>query len=142
MGTAQFAIVQVGDLPIGLDVLVRESEAEGFNFLQRLVADWESGANRFSRPGEALFVAMRGEQVLASTRPDNERSGRSTKTPIELVALATTFSGGPKGRMVKLPLLATGPHVLLVIEIGPDVVPGEKGENVSFTAMRPRVASP
>jgi GNAT superfamily N-acetyltransferase len=39
------------------DGLVTESEATGLQFVTRLVDEWESGANRFDRPGEALFVA-------------------------------------------------------------------------------------
>lgn len=41
--------------PYELDELVRESQQQGFSFLFRLVADYESGANRFERSGEALF---------------------------------------------------------------------------------------
>lgn len=40
-----------------LAALVAESEQAGFLFVRRLVEEWGSGANRFSRPGEALFVA-------------------------------------------------------------------------------------
>jgi len=45
-------------LPAGaLAPLVAESEAVGSALVHRLVAEWESGANRFDRPGEALFGA-------------------------------------------------------------------------------------
>ena len=37
--------------------LLAESEASGFRFLRRVADEWQSGANRFSRPGEALFAA-------------------------------------------------------------------------------------
>ena len=44
--------------------MLAESEAAGYGFLRRVVDEWESGANRFSRPGEALLVAeMRGRWV-------------------------------------------------------------------------------
>lgn len=39
------------------DALVAESEHHGLRFLRRLLDEWTSGANRFDRPGEALFVA-------------------------------------------------------------------------------------
>ena len=35
--------------------LLAASEAEGFAFVRRVVNEWESGANRFSGPGEALL---------------------------------------------------------------------------------------
>jgi len=44
--------------------MLAESEAAGYRFLRRVVNEWESGANRFSRPGEALLVAeMSGRWV-------------------------------------------------------------------------------
>lgn len=42
-------------LPNGIDRLVSESKQEGFRFLNRLVADYHSGENRFNKPGEALL---------------------------------------------------------------------------------------
>jgi len=38
-----------------LEPLVSASQREGFGFLVRLRDEWVSGANRFSKPGEALF---------------------------------------------------------------------------------------
>lgn len=35
--------------------LIEESRAEGFDFLQRLKDEYASGANRFDKPGEAIF---------------------------------------------------------------------------------------
>jgi ribosomal protein S18 acetylase RimI-like enzyme len=40
-----------------LGALVAESEAAGSMFVRRLVSEWATGANRFDRPGEALFAA-------------------------------------------------------------------------------------
>lgn len=44
--------------------LVAESRRLGLDFLDRLVREWESGANRFDRPGEVLFVARSGSQII------------------------------------------------------------------------------
>jgi ribosomal protein S18 acetylase RimI-like enzyme len=35
--------------------LIAESEQQGLRFVRRLADEWASGANRFDRPGEALF---------------------------------------------------------------------------------------
>ncbi|MBP1773028.1 MAG: family acetyltransferase [Holophagaceae bacterium] len=40
-----------------LDELVRESEAEGFEFVGRLRDEWNSRHNRFDQPGEVFFTA-------------------------------------------------------------------------------------
>jgi ribosomal protein S18 acetylase RimI-like enzyme len=47
-----------------LDTLIAESEAQRLRFVRRLVEEWASGANRFGRPGEALFVARQAGQVV------------------------------------------------------------------------------
>jgi GNAT superfamily N-acetyltransferase len=40
-----------------LAALVDDSERHGVRFVRRLADEWASGANRFDRPGEALFMA-------------------------------------------------------------------------------------
>jgi len=48
------------------DALVAESERAGYGFVRRLADEWASGANRFGRPGEALFAArMEGRLIGA-----------------------------------------------------------------------------
>lgn len=44
--------------------LIAESEQAGVRFVGRLAEEWESGVNRFDRPGEALFGALRGRRLL------------------------------------------------------------------------------
>src|SRR5213594_5039160 len=44
--------------------LIDESEREGLRLVRRLADEWASGANRFDRPGEALFLARSGERVV------------------------------------------------------------------------------
>jgi ribosomal protein S18 acetylase RimI-like enzyme len=50
--------------PVDLAEILAESETEGFHCLRRLVTEWDSGANRFQRPGEALFVARDGDRIV------------------------------------------------------------------------------
>jgi GNAT superfamily N-acetyltransferase len=51
--------------PNELDGLVRCSLEEGFNFVQRLRDDYQSGVNRFDQLGEALLLARDTQRVLA-----------------------------------------------------------------------------
>ena len=61
----EYAIARVTDLSRDrLAVLLAESEASGYRFVRRLVNEWERGVNRFTRPGEALFAAESGGQVV------------------------------------------------------------------------------
>jgi GNAT superfamily N-acetyltransferase len=59
------SVERLHELPTdGLADLVAESEKAGFRFLRRLVEQWESGANRFAQPGEALFAAVVGGRII------------------------------------------------------------------------------
>ena len=44
--------------------LLNASEGEGFSFVRRVVCEWQTGDNRFSQPGEALFGAFVGERLV------------------------------------------------------------------------------
>jgi GNAT superfamily N-acetyltransferase len=51
-------IERLTDLPPdSLAGLVAESEQTGWRFVRRLSDEWAAGANRFDKPGEALFGA-------------------------------------------------------------------------------------
>lgn len=67
VSAGQVQIDQLTEAPPGLfDGLVAESESAGYRFVRRLAEEWSSGANRFDRPGEALFVAwMEGRLIGA-----------------------------------------------------------------------------
>lgn len=43
--------------PARVDELLTDSAAAGSRIVRRLIDDWAAGANRFDRPGEALFGA-------------------------------------------------------------------------------------
>ena len=53
-------------LPLAdLTPLLEESRSQGFEFLDRLVAEYQNGTNRFNQPGEALFgVYANAEMVV------------------------------------------------------------------------------
>lgn len=57
-------IARITEAEPPLGTLVAESEAQGLSFVRRLADEWASGANRFDRPGEALFVAREGLQTV------------------------------------------------------------------------------
>src|SRR2546428_2906833 len=58
-------IEELHDLPPALLAeLVAEAELAGLRFPRRLVVEWTSGANRFDRPGEALFAARVDGQIV------------------------------------------------------------------------------
>jgi GNAT superfamily N-acetyltransferase len=62
---AGVAVERLAQSPVEcLGPLVAESETAGHRFLRRLADEWASGANRFDRPGEALFIARLAGEVV------------------------------------------------------------------------------
>ena len=59
--------IQPVDLGTGdmLEILTAEASAEGFQFVDRLVDEWKSGVNRFSKAGEKLLGAFDGKNLVA-----------------------------------------------------------------------------
>jgi GNAT superfamily N-acetyltransferase len=47
----------LSELPAGFDALRNDARLEGHTNMERLAADWASGANRFEARGEALLAA-------------------------------------------------------------------------------------
>jgi GNAT superfamily N-acetyltransferase len=59
-------IIRLVKLPMDdIQPLVVESRAQGFEFLDRLVAEYVEGINRFDKPGEALFGVYWDENLIA-----------------------------------------------------------------------------
>lgn len=46
------------DLPLDIEELRVEARADGFRFLDKLVAEWNAGKIRFAEPGELLIGAF------------------------------------------------------------------------------------
>ncbi len=49
----------------GFPSLAAAASSEGFDFLDRMQDEWESGKNRFSAPGEYLVGITQGDMLIA-----------------------------------------------------------------------------
>jgi hypothetical protein len=58
-------IAPVTGLHPSLEALRVAASDEGFRFVNRLVAEWHSGTNRFDQPGELLVGAFQADNLLA-----------------------------------------------------------------------------
>jgi len=58
-------ITRLYSLPPGLEALRAEAVRQGFSFMDRMVSDWASGANTFSRPGECFLGASADGRLVA-----------------------------------------------------------------------------
>jgi GNAT superfamily N-acetyltransferase len=73
------SIVQIFEWPTtAIEGLLAESEQEGFRFVRRAKEEWLSGANTFSKEGEALFAVFDEERLFAigGINRESEGSGR------------------------------------------------------------------
>ena len=59
-----YEIRPLTDLGSGLEPLIAEAEGEGHRFVHRLLAEWESGTNRFDGPGELLLGAFIEDRLV------------------------------------------------------------------------------
>ena len=113
----------VEDLPVGFDTLRREARAEGYRFIERLAAEWQSRTTRFDREGEALLAA-RVNGVLAGI-------GGLTLDPVITGAVRMrrfyvrpAFRRGGIGRELATALLARVPASrLITVNAAPASVP-------------------
>lgn len=62
--TNSVRISPLATLGSAIEPLRAEAARQGFRFVERLVAEWESGANRFDRPGEGFFGAFSGKRLV------------------------------------------------------------------------------
>lgn len=60
----QMEIKNITHLPPQIFVLEKEAVAEGFGFISRLIAEWQSGANRFDGPGECFLGAYLNQRLV------------------------------------------------------------------------------
>jgi len=60
------AIMSLDKFPLDdLRPMLAESREQGFEFVDRLVAEYVAGINQFQRPGEVLFGVYCGQQLTA-----------------------------------------------------------------------------
>jgi len=58
------SIVRLEGIDDRLSCLLEQSKAEGHRHLQRLVDEYQSGDNRFDRPGELLLAAVDEDRMI------------------------------------------------------------------------------
>ena len=58
-------IKEAQEVPTQIQTLSKHAAQEGFDFVHRLIEEWESGKNRFNQPGEFLLFVYDGDQLVA-----------------------------------------------------------------------------
>jgi GNAT superfamily N-acetyltransferase len=124
-------IERLTDLPAaGFIVLLAESEQAGLPLLRRLADEWASGVTRFDRPGEALFGARIGRELVAvgglNVDPYAENPGVARVRHLYVLAawrrhgiggrLVTEIVDAARGRFERLHLRTTNPEAARLYE--------------------------
>jgi len=130
-------IVRVSELSrVRLAGLLVESEASGYRFLRRLVDEWERGVNCFSRPGEVLFAAEAGGEIVGvcglNVDPylDDPRIGR-----VRNVYVRSAYRGRGIGRrLVEEAISAARGHFDRLRLRGEEAGPARLYESLGFRA--------
>lgn len=66
LSTDSLKLIEFTDLNFFLvHSLLTESKINGNNFIQRTIDDWNSGANKFSKPGEKLWGLVLAKDLVA-----------------------------------------------------------------------------
>ena len=58
-------IQEVKELPEAISILAQQANKEGFEFVTRMIEEFESGKNRFDKPNEFLLMAYDNGQLIA-----------------------------------------------------------------------------
>ena len=107
--------------PYGWTSILRESQSEGHNMVNRLLTEFRSGANRFDAPGEALLACLSAGGVAAvaglNREPDESlaRAGRIRR----LYVLPDSRGRGLGRSLVEEITALAGPHFdVLTVNVG------------------------
>ena len=99
----------IAELPPGFESLRAEAQAQGYRHLDRLAAEWASGALRFDRDGEALFVAY-ASGVVAGIGGLTIDPGMPEALRMRRFYVATQFRRSGIGRQLAMVLLEAALH--------------------------------
>ncbi|HQV04614.1 MULTISPECIES: GNAT family N-acetyltransferase [unclassified Novosphingobium] len=107
--TQNFQVSAIDRIDEDLRALVAIAHVEGYAFMDRLIEHWESGSNRFDRPGEQYFIVRKHGQLVAAgglnrdpycdkegigrvrhvyVAPDARRGGAGTALMVEILSAA------------------------------------------------------
>jgi GNAT superfamily N-acetyltransferase len=92
--------------PTELDELVIRSLEEGFQFVQRLRDEYESGINRFDQPGEALLLARAAQEVIAVIGLNLDPQGQPSVMRVRRFYVLPEHRGHGLGRKMLLEVIA------------------------------------
>ena len=105
----------------GMDGLRDEAAGEGFSFMERLIADWLSHANRFDGPGECLLGAFHDARLIAVGGLNRDPYSTSPRTGrVRHLYVLNTFRGHGVGSKLLEELLGRARATFDVVRLRTD----------------------
>jgi ribosomal protein S18 acetylase RimI-like enzyme len=94
-------IKQVFDLtPFDISFLLGDSILDGHRHIQRLIDDYISGKNKFMKPGESLFIALLGNNIIGICGLNQYPYNDSTYGRIRRLYVLKSYRESGIGRML------------------------------------------
>ncbi|SIQ66061.1 Acetyltransferase (GNAT) domain-containing protein [Bacillus cereus] len=119
---------QIEDLMIyEHDYLVQESKDEGFNFLIKLISDYENKINIFNKTGECLYGIFQGEKLIGigglnkDPYTENNRIGRMRRFYI-----AKEYRRKGVGKLLLVRILSEAKKYFNIVVLHTDTEQGDK----------------
>jgi len=120
----QVEITQVTALPQQILALEDEAIAQGFNFLTRLITEWNTGANRFDAPGECLMAAFLDGSLVGVGGLSIDPYGQAGVGRLRRVYVSGAFRGQNLGRSLVNQLLDYAAGHFRVVRLATDTASG------------------
>ncbi|HDR7659947.1 MULTISPECIES: GNAT family N-acetyltransferase [Bacillus] len=121
-------IQQIEDLMIyEHDFLVQESKEEGFNFLIRLISEYENKINIFNKTGEYLYGIFQGEKLIGigglneDPYSENNKIGR-----VRRFYIAKEYRRKGLGRLLLVRIISDAKKHFNIVVLNTDTVQGDK----------------
>ena len=120
----ELVIRKISALAPQIRELEAQSVADGFRFLTRLIAEWESGANRFDQQGECLFGAFRNGRLVAIGGLSSDQFAESDVGRLRRVYVARASRGQNVGKALVQQLLELASRHFRVVRLSTDTPEG------------------
>ncbi|HDX9651287.1 GNAT superfamily N-acetyltransferase [Bacillus sp. RC251] len=121
-------IQQIEDLMIyEYDYLIEESKEEGFNFLIRLISEYENKINIFNKTGECLYGIFQGEKLIGIGGLNEDPYTENNKiSRLRRFYIAKEYRRKGLGRLLLVRIISDAKKYFNIVVLNTDTVQGDK----------------
>ncbi|PEK62861.1 GNAT family N-acetyltransferase [Bacillus wiedmannii] len=121
-------IQQIEDLMIyEHDYLVQESKEEGFNFLIKLISEYENKINIFNKTGECLYGIFQGEKLIGIGGLNEDPYTENNKiSRLRRFYIAKEYRRKGLGKLLLVRIISDAKKYFNIVVLNTDTVLGDK----------------